>query len=228
MQEWICRPAVLESDGLEKNFFKRMGYASREKVPEKVWKPARDALKTALEATSPIAMIRAAVVENVTADTIVAQGLSIESRLWAGLAKGAQQPAHLAVFAVTLGDGLKREAKKVRGGSLTTAYLLHEAGSEIIENAADKLEALIRMASPFQNLLASRRFSPGYCDISLSNQQGIFRFLHPEKIGIEMLASGGMQPEKSMTGVILYSETLPARSPCPNCNNRKCPHRRMR
>jgi len=227
MKEWICRPEVLEDAGLEKDFFKRMGYASREDVPDTVWAPARKALKTALEVARPVAIVGAATVEKTTAETIFVHGICIESRLWAKLARKSRQPVHLALFALTLGDGLKRETEKASGRSLTTAYLLHEAGSEIIEKAADKIEALIRMEPMFQGLSGSRRFSPGYCDIPLVNQQGFFQFLHPDKIGIEMLASGGMLPEKSMTGAILYSTILPARSPCSSCKNKKCVHRRI-
>lgn len=225
-ERWIFEPDFPDRVRLECIFFKRMGYRDTTVVPPQIIKHARSALNISIELAKPKAIVQLSEVLAITENTIHGEGISIESQLWAGLASRAVLPLRLAVFAMTLGKALSDEAVNTKKSSLSKAYFIHEAGSQIIEQAANQLEEMIQAIPSVQSLIRSRRFSPGYCDISLSNQKSFFHLLSPEEIGIRMSASYGMTPEKSITAALLFSEKLPSSSPCRDCQNDVCTNRR--
>lgn len=223
----IYYPAISHDEKLKDYFLKRLGYYSKGyHSSPKILDMAHDAWKKCLETATPKAIVRLTQVEEIKEDKIHAHGISVESSLWAGLAKQASNPLTLAVFALTLGSNVSQETLKAQNHSLSESYIFHEAGSIIIENVADNLEIMIRGIPSLKNMTSSRRFSPGYCDIPLLSQNAFFQFLVPETIGIQMMASGGMRPEKSITAAMLFSKRLPVIFPCPNCRNDTCQHRR--
>jgi hypothetical protein len=70
------------------------------------------------------------------------------------------------------------------------------------------------------------RFSPGYADFILENQQGIFRLIGPERIGLSLNPSFLMQPLKSITALIgigpdVNTEEYPCKL-CDVCNITNC------
>ena len=229
MSEWKYKLDTPEKSRIEPLFYKQMGYdPSTDHLPPQILKQAGKALETGLALARPRAMVKLSAVRNITKTHIHADDAAIESPMWAALASEAAPPLTLALFAITLGQEINNEAMKVKEHSLSQAYFLHEAGSAIIEKTADDLEGLIKEIPQINGLRASRRFSPGYCDLGLHNQQAIFHFLRPETIGIELTDSCAMRPEKSITAAILFTRHLPAISPCRNCTNHACAHRRGR
>jgi hypothetical protein len=225
-ETWIFEPGLSQRDQLEKRYLNRMGCGKKANMSPRILDPARSVLNISLEIAKPRAIVQLAEVLTITETTIQGEGISIESPLWAGLASRSAPPLTLAVFAMTLGQALSDEVVHAKKSSLLLGYCLHEAGSQIIEQAADEMERLIQDIPAVKERARSRRFSPGYCDISLYNQKGFFQFLSPEKIGIRMSGSCGMVPEKSITAALLFSENLPSISPCPDCQNEACPNRR--
>ena len=140
--------------------------------------------------------------------------------------KSATGTIRIAAFAVTLGESLDNEIKKAGTASLSQSYFLFEAGSVIIETIANGVEKMIARRQRWGHLKASRRFSPGYCDIPLSLQENLMAFLSSPKIGLHVKPSGAMLPGKSITAITVYTNDLPFRSPCRICNNPKCGYRR--
>ena len=80
------------------------------------------------------------------------------------------------------------------------------------------------------------RFSPGYGDWALEEQEKIFRLLHCAKtIGLTLTTGGIMAPTKSVTAVIGIDETgkesgeetaaCGKKSKCSSCSNVTCPFR---
>ena len=229
MSEWKYKLDVPEKGRIETLFHKQMGYdPSTDHLPPQIMKQAGKALETGLALARPRAMVKLSAVRDITPTHIYADDAAIESPMWAALASEAARPLTLALFAITLGQEISDEALRVREHSLSQAYFLHEAGSAIIEKTADDVEGLIKEIPQINGLRASRRFSPGYCDLGLHNQQPIFNFLRPETIGIALTDSLAMRPEKSITAAILFTRHLPAISPCRRCANHTCAHRRDR
>ena len=227
MSEWKYQPDVPEKSRIEPFFYKQMGYEpSTNTLPPQILKQAGEALETGLSLSRPTAIVKLTAVREITRTHIHADDIAIESPLWAALAESAARPITVALFAITLGQGISNATASARERSLSQAYFLHEAGTAIIEKTADELETRIKDIPQLQGLCASRRFSPGYCDLGLYNQWPIFHFLRPETIGIELTDSYAMRPEKSITAAVLFTRHLKAVSPCRGCRNDTCAHRR--
>lgn len=127
---------------------------------------------------------------------------------------------------MTLGGRLDEKINEAVKASFSTAYFLHEAGTVLLEKTADHFERFIKQHVEVKGMGASRRFSPGYCDIPLEMQQSFCRFLMPASIGIVMTGSGAMRPEKTITAGLLFAKELSVLSPCGKCARAVCPHRR--
>jgi cobalamin-dependent methionine synthase I len=49
--------------------------------------------------------------------------------------------------------------------------------------------------------ITKRRFSAGYGDLALDNQQGFFRLLDMDRIGVSIIEESILVPEKSVTAI---------------------------
>ncbi|ABW65870.1 vitamin B12 dependent-methionine synthase activation domain-containing protein [Desulfosudis oleivorans] len=156
---------------------------------------------------------------------VVAGPVCVQSPRWSHVVRQAQEPQALYGFILTLGRDFDRVKEKA---ALFDAYVLDALGSEMVEQAADRVEQRIRAWCATRNRVCSRRFSPGYCDWPLAQgQQALGDFLAPAAIGVKVLASGAMVPSKSITGAVIMARSLPLSCPCPVCNQANCAYRRV-
>lgn len=121
--------------------------------------------------------------------------------------------AHLAgctrimVFAATVGLEIDRRIRKNTRLSPARALCLQAIGTERIEALCDIFEAEIRRETAAHGAKIRTRFSPGYGDLPLSLQTGIFQVLAcPQKIGLSLNESLLMSPSKSVTAIIGITE----------------------
>ena len=120
----------------------------------------------------------------------------------AALVKNLRKSARAYRFAVTLGIGVDRLIRKRSVLSPSEGFILDAIGSALAESAADVAERKIHTGKR-----ARPRFSPGYADFSLSHQREILALFDSEKnIGITLLDSGLMIPQKSITAVVGIAE----------------------
>ena len=120
----------------------------------------------------------------------------------AALVKNLRKSARAYIFAVTLGIGVDRLIRKRSVLSPSEGFILDAIGSALAESAADVAERKIHTGKR-----ARPRFSPGYADFSLSHQREILALFDSEKnIGITLLDSGLMIPQKSITAVVGIAE----------------------
>lgn len=217
---------VPDKVAMERLLLKRLGYVKKAAAPQHVLALAATVLEQTLSTAEPRAVVAFTPVTGCSENTIHAHGVDIESTLWANLASMSTPPVTLAVFALTLGHIPDQDSDGKSIMSLSERYARHEAGSLLIERAADDLAVFLGKNKRGQGLRSSYRFSPGYCDIPLSAQQAFFRYLNPATIGVRLCDSGAMIPAKSLTAAILFAPSLSARSPCSKCSNVLCRHRR--
>jgi len=155
---------------------------------------------------------------------VVAGPVCVQSPRWSHVVRQAQEPQGLYGFILTLGRDFDRVKEKA---ALFDAYVLDALGSEIVEQAADRVEQRLRAWCATRNLSCSRRFSPGYCDWPLAQgQQSLAAFLQPAAIDVKVMATGAMVPSKSITGVVITARSLPLSCPCTVCNQADCEYRR--
>ena len=88
------------------------------------------------------------------------------------------------------------------------ALVLDATANAYLEAKADEYEKTIA-----NNL--SYRFCPGYQGSDVTDLKYIFEVLKPEKIGITLLDSGMMVPQKSMCGIIAIGKNEKKR--CGDC-----------
>ena len=133
-----------------------------------------------------------------------------------------------ALFAVTAGEGIDRKIRKLSSESVVDAYILDACASTAAEMLARTAHERIDEEAAKLGLYTGCRYSPGYCDWDLSEQEKIFDLLKPEEIGIRLNKSLMMIPRKSITGIIglgIDREEIRI-SPCTACKNENCMARR--
>jgi hypothetical protein len=144
---------------------------------------------------------------------------------------------HLAVFAVTLGEGITSALHACfDAGDFALAYTLDAMASVAADGAAEvmerRYESTLRERGWTTGDGAALRYSPGYCGWDVTGQRRLFAHLRPERIGLTLTDSCLMQPLKSVSGVLIAGPKAihrfrPDYDFCDNCADRTC-RRRLR
>jgi cobalamin-dependent methionine synthase I len=109
------------------------------------------------------------------------------------------------------------------------ATVLDAIGSGTAEKLANQVEEKIKKIANTGNLITSRRFSPGYCDWKVNQQEMVFRALSNDTGGVRLTDSLLMMPRKSISGIIgigLPGRDIENYNPCITCKKKECPGRR--
>jgi hypothetical protein len=137
----------------------------------------------------------------------------------------------VAGFIITLGPGpekLIQEATK--RGRLADLTIIDAIASEAIETLAAQAQEFITQRMAQEHRATTVRFSPGYCDWNLTQQQQLDAFVHFEDVGVQLSPDCIMVPEKSISAVIgvgpegSLGRKLAAHPVCAGCPKRDgCP-----
>ncbi len=117
----------------------------------------------------------------------------------------------LMLFALTLGSTITDEIKRLfNEKEVALGYMLDVVASEGTEAAAEELtrrclEHCKREGKLFEGD-AVLRYSPGYCGWHVSGQKKLLAALNASEIGIAHNESFLMNPEKSISGVMISGE----------------------
>lgn len=108
-----------------------------------------------------------------------------------------------AIFVCTIGPDMEEWSKEaaVKGEPLES-YFIDAAASAIAEKCADYIHAFISKKMERLGLKITNRYSPGYCQWSVSEQQKLFSLLPEGFCGIKLTESSLMKPVKSVSGII--------------------------
>jgi 5-methyltetrahydrofolate--homocysteine methyltransferase len=125
---------------------------------------------------------------------------------------------HLCLFVVTAGEGIREhsEAAKQRG-EFFLAHALQALAIETAEACAEWLHRRIRedwgfpdpptmtMQERFTSRYRGKRYSFGYpaCP-NLDDQQGLWKLLRPEEIGVRLTEGMMMDPEASVSALVFH------------------------
>lgn len=132
----------------------------------------------------------------------------------------------IAVFAGTAGMEISNWSNQAMKDNILKGYIIDILGSGIIEAAIDKLQARIKSKMEANGLKISNRYSPGYCDWALAEQQKLFSLLPPSFCGITLTDSSLMQPFKSVSGIIAIGEKVKYNAyTCNICEMENCIYR---
>jgi len=132
-----------------------------------------------------------------------------------------------ALFICTAGAevGL-RSHRSMKEGDLLRGYVYDVIGSEVVENAADRMQEELRLAVAAGGLNITNRFSPGYCGWDVAEQHKLFSFFPDNYCGITLTESALMNPVKSVSGLIgIGREVKYAPYQCHLCDDKNCIYR---
>ncbi|MFH1646453.1 MAG: vitamin B12 dependent-methionine synthase activation domain-containing protein [Chloroflexota bacterium] len=167
-------------------------------------------------------------IESVDGDRIdIGDGIVLESEVVARLLQRCEQ---VAVFALTIGSHLEElVAHLAENGLVLQATVLDAIGSGAAESLANEFSESTAKIAATAGLVTSRRFSPGYCDWDVSQQEMVFRALDGDTPGITLTDSMLMTPRKSVSGIIGIGQPgrgIESYNPCGPCLKKDCPGRR--
>ena len=102
-------------------------------------------------------------------------------------------------MAVTVGTQIEREInKKFERGEYLASVLLDAAATAAVEQVADLMEKNFAAKFSKDGYKMRWRFSPGYGDWNLTEQEKLFKICGAEKIGMNLTSAMMLEPRKSV------------------------------
>lgn len=130
----------------------------------------------------------------------------------------------VALFVCTAGAKITERANKLASeNEPLMAYIFDVLGSIVVEKAIGKIQAALLKEVQKDGLGISDRYSPGYCEWSVGEQQLLFSLLPKDFCGIKLSESSLMHPIKSVSGIIGIGEGLKEKGyQCEWCTDTNC------
>ncbi|MBK7106515.1 MAG: hypothetical protein IPH62_14645 [Ignavibacteriae bacterium] len=132
-----------------------------------------------------------------------------------------------AIFVCTIGNEMELWSKKnTAEGDLLRGYLIDVTASTIVENVADLLHDFIGKTFIEKDWKITNRYSPGYCNWQVNEQQNLFSLLPKNFCNIKLSDSSLMNPIKSISGIIGIGKNVKYREYfCERCGIKDCTQR---
>ncbi len=108
----------------------------------------------------------------------------------------------VALLAATLGPQVDALIRRHSSTDPVYASILQATGPMYIEELVDLVNEEIKKIAASQGLKTRPRYSPGYGDVSLEVQKDFFRLLPCTRIGLTLMDTLIMAPEKSVTAFV--------------------------
>ena len=106
------------------------------------------------------------------------------------------------IFAATLGPKVDREIQKAQRIEPSRSVVMQAAGAMFIEEYCDMLCRKFKLMAAEDDCVTRPRYSPGFGDVPLEYQKTVFKILDCRKIGLTLMDSLIMAPEKSVTAFV--------------------------
>jgi len=136
----------------------------------------------------------------------------------------------IAIFLCTAGAEIGlRSRKAMQERDLLKGYIYDVIGSEIVEAAADLMQADLERNMLGTGKKITNRYSPGYCGWDVAEQHRLFNLLPENFCGVKLTSSALMDPVKSVSGIIGIGENVKSNPyTCRMCDMEDCLYRRVR
>lgn len=203
-----------------------IGYASDSDVSVRMTSLVNDYVENAHQLISPSFSYAVKDIGLVTGDSVIIEhDITFESGVISKLLEKANK---VAVFILTIGNYLEDVAAQLaQDGLVLQSAVLDAIGSDAVEKLADSVESQISEVAHNQGFVISRRFSPGYCDWNVNQQNMVFQAMKGDFAGVRLTDSCLMIPRKSISGIIGIGPSEMAQyNPCITCDRYDCVGRR--
>ncbi len=118
------------------------------------------------------------------------------------LARNLRECSQVVIFASTLGPQCDQLIRRTQIKDQVKAAVFQANGAMFIEKCVDLLNEKIKGQALASGKNTRPRYSPGYGDLSLEVQKDFFRLLPCSRIGLTLMDTLIMSPEKSVTAFI--------------------------
>ena len=108
----------------------------------------------------------------------------------------------VALVAATIGPQVDTLIRRHSSTNPVYASILQATGAMFIEEVVDLVNTEIKKIAEAQGLKTKPRYSPGYGDVPLEVQKDFFRLLPCTRIGLTLMDTLIMAPEKSVTAFV--------------------------
>ena len=137
------------------------------------------------------------------------------------------QCGEAVICAATLGKSLDHEMKR-EDMRMHERVVLDQTASDVMEAVMEIGQAHIQKQCRHGEAV-TKRYSPGYCDWHIDQQQMLFSLLPSEVLGIRLSNSSLMSPRKSVTALMGVTDARTVEqygNACRRCSRRDCAFRR--
>ena len=153
-----------------------------------------------------------------------------EDRVAGMLPEGWKDHArYIAVFVGTLGSALETMCRDLaKRNSIYQSLLLDAVGTAMLDAMGSIVNDLIEVRAHQMGLFSGCRMGPGLNGSALENQALIFDLLGDETAGVRLNEAFVMQPAKSISGFVIYSDSAqqkPTGNKCLQCVMKHCQFR---
>lgn len=133
----------------------------------------------------------------------------------------------VAIFVSTIGREIENWIKELNEkGEILLSYLADITASEEVENVTDILHDYLKEKMKTLGLKVTNRYSPGYCNWSVSEQHKLFSLLPKNFCEIKLTDSALMIPMKSISGIIGIGKNAQWKEYlCDKCGVKDCTYR---
>ena len=212
----------------EKNVMGYLGYSADVEPSGRISSLIEEYVKEAYHVIEPSYTCTTRDIEYVDGSNVYIEGsIVFQSEVIARLLERCRK---ISLFVVTIGNHLGEVANQLaEAGLIVQSYVLDAIGSDAVEKLACFVQELITDKVRAEGLVASRRVSPGCCDLDISHQGILFQAVNAQSIGVHLTEDNLIVPEKSLSGIVglgSMDSDLANYNPCETCNRANCPWRR--
>lgn len=135
-----------------------------------------------------------------------------------------KKSAAIVIFAATCGLKIETLARQLMNdGYALEGLIVDLIGSELAEAIVEHLHQYVEQWAKELGDKVSNRYSPGYCNWPVSEQQQLFSLLNGNNCGIVLNENSLMTPIKSVSGIIGIGPNLKkAAYQCKVCEDLNC------
>ncbi|MBW2513427.1 MAG: hypothetical protein JRE21_02510 [Deltaproteobacteria bacterium] len=141
----------------------------------------------------------------------------------------AEDARYLAAYVATLGDVLETGCRKLAQQNLVYQSLLLDAvGTAMLDALGSVCSDMIEMHAQHMGLYSGCRKGPGLNGVAMEIQRLIFDLLGDDTADVHLNEALIMQPAKSISGFVLYTDTeqqKPKGNKCRQCEMKHCQFR---
>jgi len=190
-------------------------------------------VKQLIDRSTPLLTPRVVITEKKIQDAneenlVISPGVRLRSRKMSRTMRSCDR---IKVFVATIGPKVEKEIRRLtEENKVSDASILDAIASVAVENTVEKVQSRIEDGLAKEGKRTTLRFSPGYCDWNIREQEKVFSVINGDTIDVSLTDTCLMKPRKSVSGVfgVGNEEDLKKRNmnPCLMCGMKRCIARR--